>query len=449
MMNISLLFAVLSGILLLLMLVIKCRLPPFISLLVVSIYTGLLSGLAPQEVIRIIQSGMGSTLGFVAVVIGLGGILGGILQHTGGARSLAEFILLKTGEQRAPWAMVIIGLLVGIPVFFDVGFIILFPILVAVHQKTGKSIIHYAVPLLAGLAVSHAFIPPTPGPLAVADILGAPLGWVILVGLLAGIPSALVSGLVYGKFLGARLLIYIPDDQPTPTTLLDQQQVGKTLPIILLPLFLMIFGNFFDTKLITTGIQTWDAYLGMLCHPFSALIIANLLAWYLLGRQNGLSSEQLSQITVKSLYPVGIIILVTGAGGVYKEMLISTGAGAMIATALKQVGLDIFLFAFVATAIVRILQGSATVAMITGAGLVAPLIPFYPLSQIQLAALTICIASGATIASHLNDSGFWLVKEYLRLNEKQGMQTWTIASTILSLTGFLLAGLVYYCSSFF
>jgi Gnt-I system low-affinity gluconate transporter len=450
MMDYGLLMAVLSGILLLFLLILKGRLPPFIALLIASIYTGFLTGMEPQEIIKTIQAGMGSTLGFVAVVIGLGGVLGGILQHTGGAQALAEFILEKTGERRAPWAMVITGLLVGIPVFFDVGFIVLFPLIVAVHQKTGKSVIHYAVPLLAGLAVSHAFIPPTPGPLAVADILQVSLAWMILVGLIVGIPSALVSGILYGRFLGDRLMIELPNEPTVAarsgTMERDPLLVGKALLIILLPLVLMVTGNFLENKLISTGNQQWNACLQMFCHPFSALIIANLLAWYLLGRMGGWSRDQLSEITVKSLYPVGLIILVTGAGGVYKEMLISTGAGAMIATALKQVGLDVFLFAFVATATVRILQGSATVAMITGAGLVAPLLPHYELTEIQLASVAICIASAATIASHLNDSGFWLPKEYLRLTEKQGIQTWTVASTILSLTGFLLSGLIFYLS---
>lgn len=443
-MNLSLLAAVLFGIVFLLVLILKCRLPAFLALLLTSMITGLMAGMEPTAIIETVRQGMGSTLGFVATVIGLGAILGGILEHTGGAQVLAQFILSKLGEDRAPWAMLLTGLLVSIPVFFDVGFIILFPMIVAIHRRSGKSIVHYAVPLLAGLAVAHSFIPPTPGPLAVAEILGAPLGWVVLIGLFAGLPTAYISGIVYGKFLGDRLIVEIPADTELQFEKLESVGIGRVLPIVLLPLILIVFSTFIDSGFVTSGNHRIDQLLSMVCHPFSALIIANVVAWYLLGRGAGFTAEQLSNITAKSLYPVGMIILVTGAGGVYKEVLINTGAGTMIAEGLQGTGLGILPFAFVAAAAIRIIQGSATVAMITGAGLVAPLLDSFELSPIQLAAIVISVASGATSASHLNDSGFWLVKEYLRINEKQGMLVWTVTSTILGFSGFLFAAIAFY-----
>ncbi len=443
-MEMNLLFAVLLGISLLLFLILKLKLPAFISLLVVSIVTGLMAGMDPSIIIETIKNGMGSTLGFVATVVGLGSIFGGILEHTGGANTLAQYILSKTGDKNAPIAMVLTGFLVSIPIFFDVGFIILFPVIVALHHRTGKSIIYYAVPLLSGLAVSHAFIPPTPGPLAVAEIIGAPLGLIVIVGTVVGIPTAWISGIIYGKYLGDRLMITIPE-----TTIINQNDfispgIQKVLPILLLPIILIVISTCIDTKLIQTGNATIDGLISLCCHPFSALILANILAWYVLGKGSGLSDKQLTDITTKSLHPAGIIILVTGAGGVFKQVLIDTGAGKMIAETMQEAGFSIIVFAFLAAAIIRILQGSATVAMITGAGLVAPLLSSYTLSDVQLAAIVISIASGATMASHLNDSGFWLAKEYLCLTEKQGLRTWTVTSSILGLTGFILSAIVFY-----
>jgi Gnt-I system low-affinity gluconate transporter len=443
-MEVNLLFAVLSGIILLLVLILKLKLPAFLSLLIVSISTGLLAGIDPAALIETVKNGMGSTLGFVATIVGLGSIFGGILEHTGSANTLAHFILSKTGDQKAPMAMMFTGLLVSIPIFFDVGFIILFPVIVALHHRTGKSIIYYAVPLLAGLAVSHAFIPPTPGPLAVAEIIGAPMGLIVIVGIVVGIPTAMISGLVYGKYLGNRLMVSIPQHFNNQATIANPPKIGKVLPILLIPILLIICSSMVDSHIISTGNPQFDSMLRLLFHPFSALIIANILAWYILGKGSELNDLQLTEITSKSLHPAGIIILVTGAGGVFKQVLIDTGAGKMIAEFMQGAGLSIIVFSFLAAAIIRILQGSATVAMITGAGLVAPLLSSYVLNDIQLAAIVISIASGATMASHLNDSGFWLVKEYLGLSEKDGLRTWTVASSILGVTGFVLSALVFY-----
>lgn len=443
-MHTTLLLAVLGGIALLLFLILKLRIPAFIALLLTSIATGLMAGMEPGIIMDTVKEGMASTLGFVATVIGLGAIFGGILEHTGSAGVLARYLLSKTGEKRAPSAMMGTGFLVAIPVFFDVGFIILYPVIAALHHKTGKSILHYAVPLLAGLAATHAFIPPTPGPLAVADILGAPLGWIVLVGFAAGLPAAYVSGILYGKFLGDRLNVSVPELEPISDSSIELPSIRRVLPILLLPIVLIVGSALLSSGLVDTGSPKANGILAMLCHPFSALILANLLAWYLLGKKAGLSDEQMADISAKSLYPAGVIILVTGAGGVFKEVLIDTGAGKMIAESMQEAGFSVIVFAFLAATLIRVLQGSATVAMITGAGLVAPLLGAYALSDLQLAALVISIASGATMASHLNDSGFWLVKEFLGLSTQAGIRTWTVASSLLGLVGFAVSVLVFY-----
>lgn len=206
-MDIQLLIAVFAGIVILLFLILKLKIQAFLALLIVCIIVGLLAGMPATYILETMKDGMGSTLGFVATVVGLGALFGGILEQSGGAQRLASYMLAKTGEKKAPWAMMITGFAVAIPVFFDVAFIILVPVTYALSKRTGKSLLLYAIPLLAGLAITHAFIPPTPGPIAVADILGADLGWVIVFGFIAGLPAAIIAGPLFAKFLAKRTYI--------------------------------------------------------------------------------------------------------------------------------------------------------------------------------------------------------------------------------------------------
>lgn len=434
--------AVLLGVALLLLMILALKLPAFISLLVSSIVVGLLAGLDSQEIISSVQNGMGSTLGFVATVVGLGAMFGGILEMSGGAKSIANYLLKTFGEKRSSLSMGLTGFLVAIPVFFDVAFIILIPVLYALQQKTKKSLLHFAIPLLSGLAITHAFIPPTPGPIAVSEILGANLGWVMLVGFLAGIPTLMISGVLFGKYIGDKIHISAPEtfDDISNDTLPNFYII---LCIIGLPIVLIILGTITKAGIISVG-DSAQQIIGLIGHPFSALIIANLVAWYLLGVAGGYSSKQLLDVSGKSMQPAGIIILLTGAGGVFKQVLVNTKAGEMMANGLIDLGMSVIIFAFLSACLIRVIQGSATVAMITAAGLVSPLLVQNNLSPIQLAALVIAIASGASIFSHVNDSGFWLVKEYLGLTEKQTFRSWTVMTGLLALTGFLVASVVFW-----
>jgi Gnt-I system low-affinity gluconate transporter len=444
-MDTNLILALLISISLLLILIIKFKIPAFVALLMASIATGLIAGMDPTVVITTIKDGMGKSLGFIATVVGLGAIFGGILEHTGGAKTLAKWLLQILGEKNTSTALTITGLLVAIPVFFDVGIIILYPVVAALQKQTGKSIIYYAVPLIAGLAVSHAFIPPTPGPLAVAEILNVPLGNMIIWGLIVGVPCA-IAGMLYGKFIGKRLFIEAKAIASQPEELKDYKTpgIGLVLPILLFPVLLIVFSTVIDSNLITFNNPKVKALASMITHPFSALILANLIAWYVLGIKRGMSKEILADISSKSFYPIGVIILVTGAGGVFKEVLISTGIGEGIAQSMQSAGIGLIPFAFITSALVRILQGSATVAMITGAGLVAPLLMHYTLSPAQLALVAITIASGSTSFSHLNDSGFWMVKEFFGLTEPQAIRTWTVTSTIIGFVGFGICLCLFY-----
>ncbi|BAO76306.1 GntP family permease [Winogradskyella sp. PG-2] len=442
-MDYSLLGAVFAGVVLLITLILRFKIQAFIALLLASILVGILSGMEPMMIIKTIQEGMGNTLGFVAVVVGLGAIFGAILEQSGGAEALAVFLLNKFGEKNSSWALMLTGFIVAIPVFFDVAFIILVPMIYALQRKTGKSLLLYGIPLLAGLAITHSFIPPTPGPIAVADILIADLGWVILFGFLVGIPTAIFCGPLFGKYIAKRIHVEAPKLKENKETSKQVPPVSSIIAIIAIPIVLIVMNTLLNSPLVGDDIVSKYVleWIGMIGHPFSALIIANLIAWYLLGIRKGFTKSQLLDISTKSLAPAGVIILITGAGGVFKQILVNTGTGTMLANYFADKGISLLVFGFLSAVIVRILQGSATVAMITAAGLTAPLL-LSNTSEPEKALLVIAIAAGASIMSHVNDSGFWLVGKYLGLSEKQTFQSWTLMTTILALSGFLSAFLL-------
>lgn len=438
------LFMVISAVALLLLMVLKLKINAFISLLITAIYVGILAGMPLNEITKSIQDGMGSTLGFVATVVGLGAIFGQILESSGGAEALAHSLIRKFGQRKAPWAMVITGFIVAIPVFLDVGFIILVPIVYAIARDTKKSLLYYAIPLLAGLAVTHSFIPPTPGPVAVADIIKVPLGWVIFFGFILGFPVAILAGPVWGSYISKKINLSPPadflnstsefkDERKLPSFSLIATLIGIPLVLILLNTLtgVMVTKEVIAKSLFTDIIE----FAG---HPFTALIIATLLAIWLLGIRRGMTKQKILDLSTKALGPAGIIILITGAGGVLKEILVDSGIGKMMAESMAGSSLSPILLAWLLAAVVRITQGSATVAMITAAGIIAPVLEVLQLNDPTRALIVIAIASGATILSHVNDSGFWLVGKYLGMDEKQTLQSWTVMETIIALGGLIL-----------
>ena len=442
MMDYHLLAAVLISIALLLLLILRLKIQAFLALLIASMAAGILAGMPPNIIIDSMKKGMGDTLGFVATVVGLGALFGALLERSGGARSLANYMLEKMSLERAPWAMVGTGLMVSIPVFFDVAFIILVPIIYALQRQTGKSLLFFGMPLLAGLAVAHGFIPPTPGPAAVAHILGADLGYVILFGLVVGIPAAVISGPIFGSYVSNRIKVPIPNYmEETSKDKNSHVHPGMIITIIFIPILLMVM----NTAVKHIPQTAWSIpsaftiWIGLIGHPFTALIIANLLAWYFLGLRQGMTKDDIQEIWSKSMAPAGLIILLTGAGGMFKQILIDTGAGAMLAKSLTGDTTTPIMFAFICSLLVRVIQGSATVAMITSAGLTAPLLLSFTGAEVYKALVVIAIASGATMMSHVNDSGFWLVNRYFGLTERQTLQSWTILTVILGLTAFSIA----------
>lgn len=436
-MEIQLLLAVIAGVALLLFLILKLKIQAFLALLIVCIAVGIFAGLPAPQILETMKEGMGSTLGFVATVVGLGALFGGILEQSGGAQNLAASMLAKMGEKRAPWAMMITGFAVAIPVFFDVAFIILVPVTYALSKKTRKSLLLYALPLLAGLAITHAFIPPTPGPIAVADILGADLGWVILFGFIAGLPAAIIAGPLFARYISKNIYIEPGEFAGVQNEVKDPPPAGLIVLIILVPIFLIVLSTLFNSPFVSKDeIHSGIIYtVDLIGHPFTALIIANLLAWYFIGIRRGMGKDFLLKVATRSFQAAGLIILLTGAGGAFKQILIVTGAGEMIAGSLNNSFFNPLLFGFIVAVLIRVLQGSATVAMITAAGITAPVLNEGIYSMPQISLIVIAIAAGATSFSHVNDSGFWLVGQYLGLTEKQTFRSWTVMTSLIAFTG--------------
>ncbi len=424
---------------LLLFLILKWRWHAFVALLSASLVFAVLVGMKMGEITATVVEGMGKSLGLVSTLIGLGAIFGSMLEYSGGAQAMARKLLGWFGEKRAPWAMVFAGFLISIPVFLDVALVILAPLLLALARTQNKPMLTYGLPLLAGMAVSHAFVPPTPGPIIVAEALGADLGWVILYGTIIGLPAAILAGPLWAKWIVPRLRLSPPEDEE-PAAEADQgAQVsfGLVVSLIGLPIFLIMCAAVADAVYGKVDRATWHELLAFAGHPIVALLLATLLSMWLLGTLRGVGKEKILKLATDSLGPAGIIILVTGAGGVFKEVLVASGTGQQLAEKMAELSLGVVTLAWLLAMAVRVTQGSATVAMIAASALMAPMVEPMDLSQAKLALVVVAIAAGATTASHVNDSGFWLISRYLRLTERQTLQSWTVTSVIVSVVGWL------------
>lgn len=453
------------GIALLLLLIIKVRLQPFVALLTVSIAVGLGSGLSVTELfgtvqksdaVSLIESGNGGILGHVAIIIGLGTMLGAILEVSGGAETLSARLISLFGERRAPLATGLTGLIFGIPVFFDVGIFVLAPIVYAAAKRSGKSVVLYAMPLLAGLSMTHAFLPPHPGPVAAAGLLHVDLGWIILMGLVCGLPAVLAAW-GYAAWIGKRIFVEVPADmveaaeESKAAVRAELQASGaadaqeKPVPlaavfaIVGTPLVLILLATFSSIAL---GPSTLRSVLTFFGHPFVALTLALLLAYWLLGVRRGWSRQSLERVSTASLKPIGNILLVVGAGGIFGAVLGGSGVAQAVADAFKGAGLPVIALAYLLALLLRVAQGSATVAIVTTAGIVAPLLTSGHYSQAASALVIMAISAGSIFASHVNDGGFWMVSKYFGISERDTLKTWTVLESVLSVAGFAVAAVV-------
>ncbi|MDA7920709.1 GntP family permease [Verrucomicrobiales bacterium] len=430
-----------AAIVLLLVMILVFRLQAFIALIIASIFVAIAAGMPLGEIPDTVVKGMGGALGFIATIIGLGAIFGQILENSGGAKTLANSLVNLFGQKRASWAMLLTGFLISIPVFLDVGLVIVAPIIYALARDSKKSILLFGLPLVCGMAVTHAFVPPTPGPVAVAEILGADLGRVILYGIGIGLPTAIIVGIFMVPKVCKNIQVEIPDFFEEAEDSGPLPNFGLVAFIMGLPIVLIVLGSTWAKADAPTSLQTLVGFLG---HPVVALLIATLLALLFLGVMRGVGKDKLLDLSTKALGPAGIIILITGAGGVFKQILGASGVGDALADWLGSYGISAVVLAYLFSMIVRVAQGSATVAMITAAGLMAGIVQAGDYSPSDLALIVIAIAAGSTMLSHVNDSGFWIISRYLGMNEAQTLKTWTVLSVAISLIGFLFTvGLSY------
>lgn len=436
--NATLLLWTLVTIVFLIVLISKYKWNPFVTLLIFALLLGLLAGMKPLDVVNSITSGLGGTLGTIAIVIGLGTMLGKMMAESGGAEQIATTLVDRFGEKRVHWAMMIVGFIVGIPVFFEVGVILLIPIVFTVARKTKMSLLQIGIPILAGLSTVHGLVPPHPAPMIAIDAYGANLGRTILNSLGIGIIVAIIAGPLFGKFIGKRIVLEPPAELAEQFAVKGNRRLpgfGITLFTILLPVILMLIGSIADIidPQATSGFTLFCEFIG---HEIMALLIAVVFSFFSLGFSRGFTKHDISKFTSECLAPIATIVLIIGAGGAFKQVLINSGVGTAIAEIATGAHVNVILFAWFVAALIRVATGSATVAMTTAAGIVAPVLALTPGANVELVVLA--TGAGSIVLSHVNDAGFWMVKEFFNMTVPQTLKSWTVMETILSVVGLAL-----------
>lgn len=435
--NLTLIIWALLAIVFLVVLIARFKWNPFVTLLISSLLLGFLAGMKPEDIIKAVTGGLGGTLGTIAIVIGLGTMLGKMMAESGGAERIATTLIDRFGEKRVHWAMMVVGFIVGIPVFFEVGVILLIPIVFIVARKTKMSLLQIGIPLLAGLSTVHGLVPPHPAPMIAIAAYNADLGKTILYSILVGLPTAVIAGPLFGKFIGRRLAVEPPADLAEQFAAKDSRGLpgfGITLFTILLPVLLMLIGSIatiIDPKA-TSGLTRFSTFIG---HEIIALLIAVVFSFFSLGFARGFKKEDISRFASECLAPTATIILIIGAGGAFKQVLINSGVGGAIAAMATQAHVNIIFFAWFVAALIRVATGSATVAMTTAAGIVAPVLALNPGVNVELVVLA--TGAGSLVLSHVNDAGFWMVKEFFNMSVSQTLKSWTAMETILSVVGLI------------
>ncbi|MGW9285138.1 GntT/GntP/DsdX family permease, partial [Streptomyces diastaticus] len=430
--NAQLGIAVLAGIAVIVLLITKFKVHAFLALTIGSLALGAFAGAPLDKAITSFTAGLGSTVAGVGVLIALGAILGKLLADSGGADQIVDTILARAGGRAMPWAMVLIASVIGLPLFFEVGIVLLIPVVLMVAKRGNYSLMKIGVPALAGLSVMHGLIPPHPGPLVAIDAIGANLGITLALGVLVAIPTVIIAGPVFGKY-AARWV-----DVPAPEKMIPQRATeeadrrpsfGATLATVLLPVVLMLAKALVDIVVDDpeAGVQRVFDVIGS---PMIALLAAVIVGMFTLGRAAGFTKGRLSATVEKSLAPIAGVLLIVGAGGGFKQTLIDVGIGQMILDLSESWAIPTLLLAWLIAVAIRLATGSATVATISAAGLVAPLAA--DMSASHLALLVLAIGAGSLFFSHVNDAGFWLVKEYFGLNVGQTVKTWSVMETIIS-----------------
>jgi GntP family gluconate:H+ symporter len=463
-----------ASVALLLVLIIGLKLHAFVSLVLVSVITAVVAGIPIGDVPDALMYGFADTIGAVALLVGFGVMIGRLLEVSGGAQVLADTLINRFGEQRAPLALGVASLIFALPIFFDAGLVVFLPIILTVARRFGGSLLLYALPSAGAFAAMHALVPPHPGPVAAATQIGADIGLTLVIGIPVGVLAWYVGVFLFSKFIGKRVHVDVPtmlfgevndggrdrNDGQDAGDAVDATTGGGTatatatrapafttvLSLLILPLVLISFDTVLGT-LVEAGVladdSTWVNGLRLLGNTTVALLITTLVAIALL-RPEGRPLKDVSGLIDKALGPVCAIILITGAGGMFGGVLELSGIGAALSGSLKDLGMSLIFQAFVIATLLRVAQGSATVALTTTAGLIAGPVQAAGLGSFDLVMLVIAIAAGATVLSHVNDSGFWLVSRFFGMDEKTTLKTWTVMETTLGLSAFVIAAVLWF-----
>ncbi|MGW3628054.1 GntT/GntP/DsdX family permease [Streptomyces sp. NPDC000880] len=433
--NAQLGIAVLAGIAVIVLLITKFKVHAFLALTIGSLALGVFAGAPLDKTIVSFTTGLGSTVAGVGVLIALGAILGKLLADSGGADQIVDTILAKAGGRAMPWAMVLIASVIGLPLFFEVGIVLLIPVVLLVAKRGNYSLMRIGIPALAGLSVMHGLIPPHPGPLVAIDAIGANLGVTLALGVVVAIPTVIIAGPVFSRYAARWVDIPAPEKMipARPSEDLERRPgFGATVTTVLLPVVLMLIKALVDIVVDNpdSGIQRVTDVIGS---PLIALLAAVIVGIFTLGRAAGFTKDRISSTVEKSLAPIAGILLIVGAGGGFKQTLIDVGVGQMILDFSKDWAIPTLLLAWLIAVAIRLATGSATVATISAAGLVAPLAA--DMSTSHAALLVLAIGAGSLFFSHVNDAGFWLVKEYFGMTVGQTIKTWSVMETIISVVG--------------
>ena len=437
---VRLIAAAVVGIAVLLILIIRFKLHPIISMMLSSVIIGVGAGMPLSMISETVEKGVGKTLQGIALLVGLGSMFGGILEASGGAQKIAEPLIDKFGQKKAGWALGITGLVIGTTVFFEAGVVVLIPLVFSVVRTTKKSTLYYAIPLLAGLTSGYAFVPPSAGSVLTANALDVNLGMMIMVGVPTAIISMLIAGIIWGGFIGNKIFAALPEDgNENVHSEKDLPPFGLVLSVVLIPLVLILLGTI--SKYVTI-LQSVADILGFIGKPFFALTIATLAAMYFLGIRRGFTGAQIKAIFDKSLKPTGMILLVIASGGVIRWMLQDSGLGNIIGPILESSSMPLILVAFLIALLVRASVGSSIVAMTMASGIMASMPAVMETSMLYRAAMCCAICGGATALSHVNDAGFWLVGTFLHIDEKTTLKSWTVMETLIGISALIVSMII-------
>jgi len=433
--GVFLLTSALLAVIALVVLIAHYKVNPFIVLFTVSLALALVTGMPFKTIVKSFETGVGGILGHIAVVVALGTMLGKMMAESGGAERIANTLIEVFGEKRVPWAMMLIGIVVGLPVFFEVGFVLLIPIAFNVAKRTGTSLIVVGLPMVAGLSVVHGLVPPHPAALLAVTAFNADIGRTILYALLIGVPTAMVAGPLYAGFIAP----YIKLDAFSPIAAqLVEENTGRDLPnfgltvaTILFPVVLMLAGSWADTLLRAGTVA--NSALHLLGDADISLLAGVLVSFVVLGKMRGFKRETILKFTNDCLAPTATITLLIGAGGGFGRILQDSGVSQAIVALALHAHISILFLAWLVAALVRLATGSATVAMTTAAGIVAPIA--LHAGGVRPELLALATGAGSLIFSHVNDGGFWLVKEYFNMSVADTMKSWSVCETIISVLG--------------